>query len=429
MIQTNNKDLSSSVRDMSLVELTTSNLNYVLLRRPKLSEPDGDVDILVKDISIANDLLIKLNYVCFSKGKNNAKFLRYNYSARKWTHLDVQSNIKLKKFWTPDSFTNVLLKSKTLDNGINVLDSSHEQIITVLHAGVNKGFYDKEYFDRICNINLTQLEKYISNYSFLPLNLNELLKIVDAFSKGDIVESKVINYLKNYFPDDKQTFKGFIFRLINRISSFFSFQRGVAILGPDGSGKSTLIDPLSKLQWPLVKKQYMGPSSKKDMNRWLFIFLDYLSKIRNKYSISNPIGVIARVMWVVVCYVDFLNRYYRHNWFHGSNGLIVFDRFPCDMYFRKPTILNEIIFLMFFPRPKHVFLCVGDPKIIYDRKKELNSPIQVEDTINLYRQMLAKYKINFHEIDTTKLTIEMSNYFILKTLTNNGFYLKQNFIK
>jgi energy-coupling factor transporter ATP-binding protein EcfA2 len=428
-MKSTNSNLVLSVRDKSLTELTKNNLNYVLLRRPKLSEPNGDVDILVKDLNKAHNLLLKLNYLCFSKSKNNQKYIRFDHSLEKWTHLDVQSNIKLKKFWSPDSFTDVLLNSKVTNEGINFLVSSHEKIITILHAGVNKGFYDKEYFERISNLDFTKLEKYIINYSFLPLNLKELLYLVDAFTNGKIIERELINYLNKYFPEHKKTIKNYTHRLINRISSFFCFKRGVAILGPDGSGKSTLISPLSKLEWPSVKKQYMGPSSKEDMNDFIFNLLNYFSKIRDKYSKRNPIGMFSRVMWVVICYIDYLNRYFRNNWFHGSKGLIVFDRFPCDMYFRKPTIFNEIIFLMFFPRPKHVFLCVGDSKIIYNRKKELLSPKEVEDTIILYRQKLTKYKINFHEIDTTKLTIEMSNYFIHETLINNNFFIFKNLLK
>ena len=243
-----NRNIVLSVRDKSLKELTKNNLNYVLLRRPKLSEPNGDVDILVKDISEANKLLIKLGYICFSKGKNNAKFLRFDHDLDKWTHLDVQSNIKLKTFWTPDSFTNILLNSKVIENGIYVLVSSHEKIITILHAGVNKGFYDKEYFERISCIDISELEIFIDSYSFLPLNTKVLLNLIDAFTKGEIKESVVINYLNKYFPEHKKTLKNYTNRLINRISSFFCFQRGVAILGPDGSGKSTLVKPLSKLE-------------------------------------------------------------------------------------------------------------------------------------------------------------------------------------
>lgn len=412
----------------SLLELTKNNLNYVLLRMPKLSEPNGDVDILVKNITEASNLLIKLGYLCFSKGENNAKFLRYDYDLEKWTHLDVQSNIKLNQFWSPDSFTDFLLNSKLTDEGVNILVSAHEKIITILHAGVNKGFYDKEYFKRISNLDIIELEKYINDYSFLPFNLKELLIKVDAFTNGKIKEIQLTSFLKKHFPSHDKKIKNFTQRFINRITSFFYLKRGVAILGPDGSGKSTLIYPISKLEWPSVKKQYMGPSSKDDMNKIIFKFLNYFSKIRDNYSKRSLIGMFSRMMWVIVCYFDFLNRYFRNNWFHGSNGLIVFDRFPCDMYFRKPTIINEIIFLMLFPRPKHVFLCVGDSKIIYNRKKELNSAEEVEDIIFLYRQKLAKYNISFNEIDTTKLSVEMSNYFILKTLLNNNFYLKKNFL-
>tara|TARA_Y100000385_G_C13104568_1_gene646717 strand:+ start:4379 stop:5650 length:1272 start_codon:yes stop_codon:yes gene_type:complete len=419
-----NSNIVLSVRDESLKELTKNNLNYVLLRRPKLCEPNGDVDILVKDISEANKLLIKLGYMCFSKGKNNAKFLRFDHDLDKWTHLDVQSNIKLKTFWTPDSFTNILLNSKVIENGIYVLVSSHEKIITILHAGVNKGFYDKEYFERISCIDISELEIFIDSYSFLPLNTKVLLNLVDAFTKGEIKESVVINYLNKYFPEHKKTLKNYTNRLINRISSFFCFQRGVAILGPDGSGKSTLVKPLSKLEWPSVKKQYMGPSSKEDMNPFFFNLLNYFSKIRDKTSKTNPIGVSSRIMWVVICYFDFLDRYFRHNWHYGSKGLIIYDRFPCDMFFRTPTFINELFFLIFFPKPKFVFLCVGDSKTIYDRKKELHSAKEVEDTILLYRKKLNKYRINFQEIDTVKTNIYMSNRIILKTLIENNFFTR-----
>ena len=283
-MHSNSKNVFSLVRHSSLIELTKNDLNYVLLRKPKLSEPNGDVDILVKDISQASNLLTKLGYLCFSKGKNNAKFLRFDNDLDKWTHLDVQSNIKFNQFWTPDSFTDLLLNSKVLNEGVNILVSYHEKIITILHAGVNKGFYDKEYFERISNLDFIKFEKYIDVYSFLPINLKELLNLVDSFTKGEIKEIELISFLKKHFPRHNKKTKKFIYRFVNRISSFFHLQRGVAILGPDGSGKSTLINPLSKLEWPSVRKQYMGPSSKKDMNRWLFIFLDYLSFLATLYS-------------------------------------------------------------------------------------------------------------------------------------------------
>ena len=107
----NNIDFSSTYRGKALIELTRIKLDYVLLRHPKSSEPDGDIDILVNNISIAKDYLLKLKYFCFSIEENNAKFIRYDYSYNKWVHLDVQSNIQLNKYCTPKSFTDILLKS------------------------------------------------------------------------------------------------------------------------------------------------------------------------------------------------------------------------------------------------------------------------------------------------------------------------------
>ena len=90
-----------------------------------------------------------------------------------------------------------------------------------MHAGVNKGFYDKEYFERISCVDISGMEIYIDSYSFLPININHLLKLIDDFTKGKIKESVVINHLKKYFPDEKQSINDLIFRILNRISSFF----------------------------------------------------------------------------------------------------------------------------------------------------------------------------------------------------------------
>lgn len=423
------KNIISPYREDSLKELTKSKLNYVLLRKPKLSEPNGDVDILVNDINKAHDLLLNLNYKCFSKDKNNQKYIRYDKTNKKWVHLDIQTNIKLKAFWTPDSFTDQLLDSKEQSSGINFLTPSHEIIITILHAGINKRFYDKEYLERISNFDITKLHKHAIDYSFLPFKFSELLNLVNDFYINKINEKELIHYFKKYFPDQKKSLKNQAFRLVNRINSFFHLKRGVAILGPDGSGKTTLIALLSELQWPSVISQYMGPSSKNDMNKYLNYASKYLSKIRNKYPKETILGLFSRAAWVAICYLDYLERYFRNNWFFGSKGLIVYDRFPCDMYFRNPTILNEIIFLKFFPKPKHVFLCLGDSNIIFERKKELLSPEKVEETILLYKEKLNKYKISFDEIDTTKQSIDVSLNFILKTLIENKFFFHQDLFK
>lgn len=412
---------NNSYRLQNLTKLSKAGLNYVLIRRPKISDPDGDIDILVNDIDKATQLLFKLNYKCFSRGEYNSKFLIFDFSANKWIHLDVQSRIKFKGFCTPSNFTDILLSTKQEENDVFFLDSTHEIIITILHAGINKPFIDSEYISRIQGTDIEGLFEYADVYHFLPIPFTALLKKVQ--------ESVAINqyddlsrYLKNSFDKYNQSSKSFLIRLLGRLKSLVFFKAGVAILGPDGSGKSTLINSLSKLQWPSVRKQYMGPSSRNDMNKWLFFSLNYISNLRDKYSKRNLVGVIIRILWVVLCYLDFLERFYRHTWFYGSGGIVFFDRFSFDMYFRKPTILNDFIFIKLFPRPKHVILCVGDSKIIYERKREEASIEAVEKTIMNYRKKLNKYNIDVFEVDTTRLNQEEVLDSVIRHLIKNNWF-------
>ena len=131
-----------------------------------------------------------------------------------------------------------------------------------------------------------------------------------------------------------------------------------------------------------------------------------LDKVRSKRKKTSIIGMLSRIGWQITCYLDFIERVYRHIWFWGSGGVVLFDRYACDMYFRKPTKVNEIIFLKFFPKPRFVFLCVGDAELIYKRKPEELSVSDIGNTIDLYRKKLKQHNINFIEINTTLLSPE-----------------------
>ncbi len=74
-----------------------------------------------------------------------------------------------------------------------------------------------------------------------------------------------------------------------------------------------------------------------------------------------------------------------------------------------------------FARPRFVFLCVGDADTIHERKPEL-LPEEIERTIDLYREKLAKYDIPREEVNTTRQSEDAVCDQVVRSLNNNGWY-------
>lgn len=406
----------------ALKELASLGLRYAVIRQPISWEIAGDIDIIVLDINKFDQTLKKNGYIRFSNSYINTKYIKFDSLSRQWIHLDVQTIIKFNKIEAPRNFIESLLEEAIInDEGIPCLNYVDESILIILHLAIEKNSFDPKYMARIIDMDARSIMSHAEKYSFLPEPPDFYVKVFECYRRGKINEQEAIVTIRSSFKLDRSNYF-FWKRIIHRLRRLWMGTCPVVFLGPDGAGKSALSESLSHLRWPPIRLQYMGPARESEICVPFIILLRIFGKLREKFSKKHLFGIVARAAWQVICYLDFLVRVWRHHWFTGSGGVVIYDRYACDIYFRKPTIWNEFLFLRMFPRPVFVFLCVGDAELIYKRKPEELSVKNIVRTIELYKKKLIQYMIPFVEVDTTQYKEEENLKQIVRRLIEQNWF-------
>lgn len=164
------------------------------------------------------------------------------------------------------------------------------------------------------------------------------------------------------------------------------------MLGPDGAGKSTIVNALNeKLQFDLC---YLGYGDSRS-----YYFSRLIEKLGN--------DMISRILSRILVTVDDYIKAFSSVTFNRVGTII--DRYPCDnivntiLDSRKSVSYHKFLF-RFFPKADVFILLVGEPSVLYERKKEI--PVErIKNYIETYKRVLIDYKVNYIVIDTTKMNV------------------------
>jgi peptidoglycan/xylan/chitin deacetylase (PgdA/CDA1 family)/thymidylate kinase len=166
-------------------------------------------------------------------------------------------------------------------------------------------------------------------------------------------------------------------RIVTRIGEILRRRRlgsVVALIGPDGSGKSFLIERLRQVG--LRDVQYMGD--------WFFRLQPFYNACMR---IPSPFNRFVYVFYLLENWLRYLSVWLRR--FRGRTVLL--DRFPGTNRNAAHTgMLGKINRLTYwlFPKPDLIVLLMADPQVIYARKQEL-SPQQIAQLQVCLRDAIA----------------------------------------
>jgi thymidylate kinase len=179
----------------------------------------------------------------------------------------------------------------------------------------------------------------------------------------------------------------------------------VTILGPDGTGKTTLAKELAC-----------------KLDNFEYVYFGYNNESRHykygeRFIKSDLNNVFLKAVRKLLVFWNDL-YYYRL----GTKKNIISDRCPLDSYIatkiRGSRMKNYYYFLsLISPNPEYVILLVGDPQIIYERKREITVQ-NIAKTIDYYKKYLAKNGIRFSTIDTSKNGVERTLFLATNIMGN-----------
>jgi thymidylate kinase len=246
---------------------------------------------------------------------------------------------------------------------------------------------------------------------FFPKTERKL--IIKACSQGDWsyvsnhfneIRSSMIK--KNFLNNPFQTINYYFFevyRTLNRImrpSGLF-----VVFLGPDGSGKSTVIEEVETKLAPYFSKI----TRKHLLPRFLKLKRKSISQNDN---VSNPHakpprGALASILKILYWCCDNITYYFwRLIPLKVRSTFIIFDRYYLDLLvdpkryrYGGSQFIAKLIY-RFVPKPDMIIILDAPSEILYSRKKEVSME-EIESQRKRYKGLTEEYN-NAHVVDTSK---------------------------
>ncbi|MGH2698642.1 MAG: hypothetical protein ACRDJL_05500 [Actinomycetota bacterium] len=376
----------SSTLETVFDALDRDGIRWCVLRGEEdLGAPGGDVDLLVdrSDLPAMKRAIARLGFAPIPAWgyASHCFFLNYDFSDDVWLKLDVVTELAFGPGWClPTGVESSCLKRRHRRNGLEVLADDDAFWALLLHRVLDKGRVTpaaaarlQELTDRATTTG--PIARFLSEVCPAPWTPEALLDAARGGEWESLVEFGAILEVRWRRRAPALVYRR---RLANgawRQAGRFLRPRyrrglGVAVLAPDGAGKSTLVMGLSQNFFFPVRTLYMGPYRRAERS------------IAPGFSLASRIGGLWG-RWL-------------NGAFHRARGrLVLFDRYPYDSLLparrRLPRrgLVRRWVLARMCPPPDLTIVLDAPGKVIHERKGEL-SPQALEAEREAYRALLPR---------------------------------------
>lgn len=327
-----------------------------------------NIEHIILEFSTVNDIKVVQKY---HQGKYAKNFFLYDPRTKQLLNLDLYgeiSRLKVTILNEKDVFENELQY-----NGFSILQPEQE-FIQYLVKKIDKGNISLPVFEKLQALFFVKKEECENYVKFFFQDSHPRLIEIFETSNYNLMQQE-IKYFKSDFENKIKTAKEGIFSKITRVFNRIIFPTGIAIafLGPDGSGKSTIIEGLRNKHLPFRRDDYfhLKPILKKGNSEDNSVVTDpHASK---PYS---PLKSYSKLGYFIYQYnIGWLKNIFL---LKRKSSLVIFDRYFDDLlvdskryrYGGNKNIANVVKY--FIPRPTLYFVLTAEANIIYSRKQEVS---------------------------------------------------------
>lgn len=287
-----------------------------------------------------------------------------------------------------------MFQQSIIFNGITVL-ASHQEFFHYFLKKMTKGDLEKSTFNYLRELYLKNEVKCVMT---LKKQLHKTGNLVQkAFVNDDIdtiikLRDEILADVKKGKPTPGYWLKDKL-RIVKRIVNPTGIS--IAFLGPDGSGKTTVIDGLKSAMLPFRKTDYFHLKPVHTQNMESGVTTD-----PHQFKPYNRLKSYSKLLYFI----------YQYNlgWIKNiiplkiKSSLIIFDRYFDDLiadnrrYRYGGENFIAKFFRFFIKKPSLYFVLVTDAKTIYERKQEVAFS-ELENQIFKYKSLVDNQR--YFEID------------------------------